>query len=92
MFSHTSSYGLLKEGYMRAIPVDVIKRYELMLETREIARNLHGYYKKWLRYFLDYCEKYPSAGGNPEHTRLFLGKLRQKNQTNAQCQQAAHAV
>ena len=77
---------------MRAIPVEVIKRYETLLETQDIARHLHGHYKKWLRYFLDYCEKYHLAGGNSEHTRLFLEKLRQKDQTALQCQQAAHAL
>jgi site-specific recombinase XerD len=77
---------------MRAIPVEVIKRYETLLETRDIASHLHGHYKKWLRYFLDYCEKYPSTGGNSEHTRLFLEKLRQKKQSAVQCQQAAHAI
>jgi integron integrase len=63
-----------------------------MLGTREIARHLHGYYKKWLRYFLDYCAKYPNHGGHSELVRLFLEKLRQKNQSALQCQQAAHAI
>src|ERR1039457_3753206 len=77
---------------MHTMPVEVISRYETMLEKQEIARNLHSYYKNWLRYFLDYCEKYPTPGGNSEHARLFLEKLRQKNQTSMQCQQAAHAI
>lgn len=77
---------------MRAIPIEVIKRYETLLETRDIARHLHVHYKKWLRYFLDYCEKYPTVGGNSEHTRRFLEKLRQKDQSALQCQQAAHAL
>ena len=78
--------------YIRAIPAEVIKRYETLLETRDIARHLHGHYKKWLRYFLDYCEKYPLVGSNSEHTRLFLEKLRQKDQTALQCQQSANAL
>jgi hypothetical protein len=77
---------------MLTVPVDVAKRYETMLERLEIASNHREYYKKWFRYFLDFSDKYPSDNDNAELLRQFLDKLRQKNQSALQCQQAAHAV
>ena len=49
-------------------------------------------YKKWLRYFLNFCAKYPVPEARPDQVRLFIDKLREKNQTPFQQNQAAHAV
>lgn len=49
-------------------------------------------YLKWVRYFLDYCEKYQIAGNDAERTGLYLDKLRQKGQTEERRQQAMMAV
>jgi hypothetical protein len=49
-------------------------------------------YMKWLRFFLDYCEKYQMSGGPGEQTGGFLKKLRQKHQSELQVREAAHAV
>jgi site-specific recombinase XerD len=45
-----------------------------------------------LRYFYDFSTKYLDLDDKPKKVKLFLEKLRKKNQTQAQCQQAAHAV
>lgn len=68
------------------------KRYEAVLEQRDVPPARYQYYKKWLCYYLDFCAKYPSDGGNADHVRLFLEKLKSKHQTSFQCQQAAHAI
>jgi len=49
-------------------------------------------HKKWLRYFYDFYSKHLNTADKPEKVRLFLEKLRSKNQAPAQCQQAAHAI
>jgi hypothetical protein len=35
----------------------------------------HGLYKKWLRYYLDFCEKYKLPARQKESLPGFLGKL-----------------
>ena len=52
----------------------------------------HADYKKWLRYYLDFCDKYQPPDSNSERVRLFIEKLREKKQTPAQQKQAAHAI
>jgi integron integrase len=49
-------------------------------------------YMKWLRYFLDYCEKYYIAGEKTHRCKLFLDKLQQKGQSEEKRQQAQQAV
>jgi len=77
---------------MFAVPNSLMCQYSAVLEKREVDSTLFSVYKKWLRYFLDFCVKYAAANSMPEQVRLFLEKLRDKKQTVAQRQQAAHAV
>ena len=77
---------------MLPLATDLEKSYEALLQQREIPVSHHQYYKKWLRYFLDFCAKYPSGQGNADQIQLFLEKLRSRNQTSFQCRQAAHAA
>lgn len=51
-----------------------------------------GDYRKWLRYYFDFSSKYPESRGRSEQVRKFLEKLRDKNQSEAQRRQAAHAI
>jgi hypothetical protein len=66
--------------------------YVALLRIREITPAHVEYYKKWLRYFYDFSANYLDSGDKPEKIKSFLEKLRSKNQTPTQCQQAAHAV
>lgn len=70
----------------------LINRYLVHLKARGVAVSRFGEYQKWLRYFLDYCEKYQVVGDKPNCLRLFIEKLREKNQSEEQCQQAHHAL
>jgi len=76
---------------MHAIPGDISNRFNEALKQRAIHESLHVHYKKWLRYFFDFCRKY-SPETKPEQVRLFIEKLKSKGQTPQQCIQAAHAV
>jgi hypothetical protein len=69
---------------MRAVPDAVLRHYEVVLKRHEIPRNLYANYRKWLRYFLDFRLKYLDSGEQTVQVRLFLGKLREKRQTEAQ--------
>ena len=77
---------------MLAIPNNVLARFNEFLKQRAVHESSHIYYRKWLRYFLDFCEKYPPPDTKSEQVRLFAEKLKSKKQTPQPCSQAAHAV
>ena len=77
---------------MQAIPSALQSRFEASLRNKAVPIQLHGEYKKWLRYYLDYCHKYripPDRNGSP--TR-FIRKLQEKKQTDEQRRQAIRAI
>ncbi len=43
---------------MLKIPESVVASFGSFLTDRNIPGISHGYYKKWFRYYLDYCHKY----------------------------------
>jgi integron integrase len=77
---------------MLPVPIAILAKFEAILEKRSVAPRQHPDYKKWLRYFLDFCTKYPVPEARSDQVRLFVDKLREKRQTPVQQNQAAHAV
>ena len=77
---------------MLLIPNSVFVNFVAHLGKRGVAANCFTEYKKWLRYYLDFCAKYSITDPMSEQVRLFSEKLRAKKQTEAQCDTAAHAV
>lgn len=77
---------------MIPVPIAVMNDYVALLKRREIAPDHFEHFKKWLRYFYDFSAKYLDTADKPEMVKQFLEKLRRKNQSPFQCQQAAHAV
>jgi hypothetical protein len=77
---------------MLPIPQDVLAQFEAVLKERAVPVSFHADYKKWLRYYLDFCAKYSLPDSKSEHVRLFIEKLRKKNQTPEQQKQAAHVL
>jgi|LQYC01.1.fsa_nt_gi integron integrase len=74
------------------VPAQVLTRFDAILEKRAIADKQRADYKKWVRYFWDFCSKYPVPERKADRVRLFIDKLREKRQTSFQQNQAAHAV
>ena len=52
----------------------------------------HPFYKKWLRYYLDFCVKYHYESSSKESLPHFIQKLRHKKQNNQQQRQASYAI
>jgi len=77
---------------MLPIPENISVQFNNVLRQRAIPGSFHAHYKKWLRYFLDFCEKYTPPEAKSEQVRLFIEKLKSKKQTPEQCTQAAQAV
>jgi hypothetical protein len=78
------------------IPSELLTSFVTFLEKQAVPSALHNDYKndykKWLRYYLDYSTKYGFPDGGSKSLTQFLGKLRQKKQTEDQIRQAGHAV
>jgi len=77
---------------MKPIPSDILTRFEAVLKKRAVSADRHADYKKWLMYYLDFKSKYSLPDSRSEHVRLFIEKLKKKNQSPEQQKQAAHAV
>ena len=72
--------------------VPVLSRYMRFLKNSRVGPSSHAEYLQWLRFYLDYCDKYQITCAKSERVRLFCEKLREKNQTPLQQQRAANAV
>lgn len=70
----------------------VISQYDAVLEKQEVPISQYADYRKWLRFYLDFCAKYPEPKGAFQRVQPFLEKLREKRQTEEQRKQAAHAI
>ena len=77
---------------MLAVPPDLARRYDDLLTQNGIASNQRSYYHKWLRFYLDYCQKYSLQPSDPRSLQPFDEKLHSRNQADFQRQQARHAV
>ncbi len=77
---------------MLVIPTRLQARFEECLRKRQVPNNLHGAYKKWLGYYLDFCRKYDFQRTSKESLPNFIHKLNEKRQTNARQQQALRAI
>lgn len=77
---------------MLLVPRSLYAQYAAHLKLRGIPVARHAEYKKWLRYFLDFCNKYAPPGSNSQQVRLFCEKLRDKLQSETQRKEAAHAI
>ena len=77
---------------MLAIPVYLAKKYETLLVQNNIPVNLRSYYFKWLRYYLDFCDKYHLEPNEKNNFLAFDEKLCAKNQSVTQRQQAKRAI
>jgi integron integrase len=77
---------------MLNIPPELLVRFVAILEKQGVPSAQHNYYKKWLRYYLDFCDKYRLKATSSNSPAQFQVKLREKRQTDSQIRQAAHAV
>lgn len=77
---------------MLPVPAELQARFEECLRAQKIQENSRKYYQKWLRFYLDFCEKYRAEPTRRESLAAFLQKLRDKKQTDMQLQQASHTI
>ena len=98
-FGFSSSITLQFEYYVennkstiKQIPSDLKASYSFMLVQKGVPEKYHYYYGKWLRYYLDFCEKYRFNQLNKENLVHFIKKLKDKKQTDQQQKQKIHSI
>ncbi|MEK7274648.1 MAG: integron integrase [Candidatus Desantisbacteria bacterium] len=74
------------------ISTDVLSQYDAIMVKKSIPVSYQQYYKKWLRYYLDFCYNYDFNQLDKESLSQFIKKLQERQQTQLYQKQAAHAV
>jgi len=74
------------------IPSDLRVLYDALLKESKIPPTYQYHYKKWLRYYLDFCNKYHFNPSEVSNVPQFINKLEGKRQTAQQQKQASLAV
>lgn len=77
---------------MLALTSDLTQKFQTLLAQAGIPINQRPYYHKWLRYYLYFCHKYHLEPSEKRHLPTFDEKLRSKNQSKMQRQQARQAI
>lgn len=77
---------------MQKVPYDIWAQYDAFLKAKAKDVSQHENLKKWFLFFWDFCVKYRPPDARSEQVRLFIEKLQEKKQSQAQQKQAALAV
>lgn len=77
---------------MIKVPDGLWRKYDAEMAGAGVAPATRGGYRKWLRYYLDFCRKYGHPYARPASLPPFLDKLASKRQNQARRDQAAEAV
>ena len=77
---------------MKPIPPEIKILFDAALVKKGVSLSAQSHYRKWLRYYLDFCLKYHHEPANKESFAPFVQKLKDKNQTEQQRKQAFDAV
>ena len=63
---------------MISVPSDIMARFQVFLNRQSVHKQYQPYYKKWFRFYWDFCHKYHHPVSKHESLRPFIEKLRQK--------------
>ncbi|MTW21578.1 hypothetical protein [Allochromatium palmeri] len=77
---------------MREIPPALASRFDSTLVATGIAENHRPYFRRWLRFYLDFCQKYQQDSACRSSLTAFDAKLQDKGQQPWKRQQAQQAV
>lgn len=77
---------------MFVLPDKVTAAYNSFMAQQKIPANQQNYFRKWLRYYIDFCRKYKMSYVTHLSLNSFCNKLREKQQPDSLVQQAREAV
>jgi hypothetical protein len=69
---------------MLPIPSHLSDRVDKYLQDQKTPDNLQWAYKKWLSYYLDFCDRYKHPPGLNDSLPGFMKKLKEKMQSTQQ--------
>ncbi len=77
---------------MTNVPPEILARFDARLAREPVPEQLYSFYRRWLRFYFDFCHKYQHDPANRESLSSFLAKLVEKKQSGQFRKQAAHGV
>ncbi len=77
---------------MIKIPAALNAQFDALLVRNKIPKKFHSHYLKWLRYYLDFCQRYRFSESNSQSLPNFIRKLKEKRQTDVQQKQANEVI
>jgi hypothetical protein len=77
---------------MFSVPKESEVDFETLMNRKSVYVRYRPHYKKWLRYYWDFCHKYHYPVSEKQSLPHFAGKLREKRQTEALIRQATDAI
>jgi len=77
---------------MQLIPEKLKNSFLQLLIDHHVPEPELARYQKWLRFYLDFCQKYGLSSRCIETLKLFLQKLQDRSQNDQQLEQARKAV
>ena len=78
--------------HMLAIPQEILRWYDTALDRSKVSAGHRPHYRKWLRYYLDFCHKYGFDPSVSSSFGPFSEKLREKKQADWARKQAYEPV
>jgi integron integrase len=77
---------------MIQIPQEILIKFDKLLEEESVVIEKQVFFRKWLKYYLDFCEKYKHHPKKVGSLPLFINKLRDKKQSKQQQKQAFDSI
>ncbi len=77
---------------MKIVPQELLIQFDAQMNAKGILAELQAFYRRWLRFYLDFCHKYGHAPKNADSLPHFINKLREKNQGKQLQKQAYDSI
>jgi len=77
---------------VKSIPDNIANIFSKRMDAAHIPLEDRRQYLKWLRFYLDFCQKYDFSPTDPNSLLPFLQKLTEKGQSPAKQRQATQSV
>ena len=77
---------------MKTLSPVLLASFDQAMKVTGVPLKLQMDYRKWLRFYLDFCLKYPHPPRDPASLEPFMQKLALKNQSKGAQEQAAASV
>lgn len=82
----------LSVDIMKKIPENIDAIFSRRMKNAGLVISLQNEFRKWLRFYLDFCSKYYLDPANHETPAQFMQKLNEKGQSPEKQKQAAQSV